>query len=67
MFSLSLKQHQRHSIVDLFEVSYAKGFRFGSHLGDFHFSSSACTFQFMRPLFLLFFQKFPNFRFRGQR
>jgi len=58
MLSLSLKQHHRGSVTD---VCCANGFRFGSHLGDFYFGSGGCTFKLMGPLFLYFFQKFPNF------
>jgi len=47
-------------------ICCANGFQFSSHLGNFCFGSSGCTFQFMRPVFLYFFQKFPKFRFRGK-
>jgi len=47
LFSLSLKQHRHRSIADVFGVCCAEGFWFGSHLGDFQFGSSGCTFQFI--------------------
>jgi len=48
-------------VADVFEVWSAKGFRFGSHHGDFHFGSSGCTFQFMRLLFPFIFETFQTF------
>jgi len=62
IFTLSLKQHQHCSIADVFDVCCAAGFQFSSHLGNFRFGSSGCTFQFMRLLFL-FFQSFQTFGF----
>jgi len=64
-------QHRRRSVIitviDTFKVCCAKGFRFGSHLGDFRGSSgwlhiSIHPFHPMGPL-LLYFSKL--FRFRG--
>jgi len=54
MLSLSLKQHRYHSVADAFKVCCANGFWFGFHLGNFHFNSSSCTFEFMGLLFLMF-------------
>jgi len=59
MFSLSLNGSD--VVADVFEVWSAKGFRFGSHHGDFHFGSSGCTFQFMRLLFPFIFETFQTF------
>jgi len=64
MLNLLLKRHRRHRVVDVFQVCCAKGFRFDSHLCDFRIGSTSSTFQFMRPLFLFFFHKFMNLRFR---
>jgi len=59
MLSLSLKWHRCCSIADTCKVCCAKGFRFSSHLGDFHFDSNGCTFHsIIGPLFLYFFKTF---------
>jgi len=41
----TLKQ-QRCSVVHVFQVCCAKGFQFGSHLGDFRFGGSGCKLSF---------------------
>jgi len=56
MLGLSLKQHHCGGVY----VCCANGFWFSSHPGNFCFGKSACTLQFMRPVFLYFFQKFPK-------
>jgi len=51
---------------DSIYICCSYGLWFGSHLGDLGFGNSACTFQFiMGPVFLYFFEKFLNFKFRG--
>jgi len=64
--SWSLKQHPPCSIADIFHIWCANGFRFASHLGNLRLRGSDwLQVSFMGPLFLYFFQNFPNFSFRA--
>jgi len=64
--SLSLEQHRPGSLPVRFQLYHAIGCRFASDLSTLHFVLvTACTFQFVGPVFIDFFQNFPNFRFRS--
>jgi len=54
-----LQLHQRRSVANMTKVCCAKRFQFDSHLGDFRFGSSVCTYQIT---FFYFFQYILNFR-----
>ena len=57
------------TVMDKFQVYHANGcgfaFYFHAICYCFHNLVTACTFQFVGPVFLYFFKNFPNFCFGG--